>query len=593
MFYSIKIVTGYLFLTWHETCCIKRIRALNATIQGAYIILRTTQSPSRLTIRFLYGAILFFVLLAPPVYSQGFMVNPMRIDVSGRPGQTLRVPLELINTTGSRNQILQVIPTHLGQTPAARWGVSSDAPTTSSGDAVSARDWLEIPIDTVDINPLERKVVDLLIQIPFDARGTYVAGLLVESPPTPGQTGISVQISYFIPVIVDIEGRPARQQVSVSGVTMNYVEDGDDPTTILTLNIDNEGRTFPRIQGTVHVEYLMDGRWRSVTRVDYRELGIVPGVSLSLEQDLERRLPSGEYRLRADLQVEGRRTAPFVVEIAFKGDDRTDLLALDQTLQLNPPLVRFDVAPGATRTNVVTITNPSEETILVDASVHTPPTLQGIMMGDTTGEMLSSASWMEIRPASFRLPPNGRQSIRVVSLIPRDGVDRGNYYATVKLVSRYTDGQSAGEMTSVAHLVNSAVDMDAGGMVERVALTQLDEGDTYSISSRFVNIGNVHLVPRLSAAILDRLGHPVLEVDLSGNDGFLLPMGTRNFGSEMDLSGLDEGIYALQVSAVFGDENKTVRRQQLIEIEKNSDGFQRIQVLEENPDPGSTVPSGD
>jgi len=269
------------------------------------------------------------------------------------------------------------------------------------------------------------------------------------------------------------------------------------------------------------------------------------------------------------------------------------LPALDQTLRLSPPLIRFDVAPGAIRTSIVTITNPSEDTILVDASVHIPSTLKGVQMGDTTGEMLSSASWMEIRPASFRLPPNGRQSIRIVSRIPRDGVDRGNYYATVKLVSRYTDGQSAGEMTSMAHVVNSAVDMDAGGIVERVALTQLAADDTYSVSSRFVNIGNVHLVPRLSAAILDRLGHPVLEADLSGDDGFLLPLGTRNFGSEMNLSRLDEGFYVLQVSAVFGDQNKTVRRRQLIEVEKNSDGFLQIQVLEENPDSGPTVPSED
>jgi hypothetical protein len=61
----------------------------------------------------------------------------------------------------------------------------------------------------------------------------------------------------------------------------------------------------------------------------------------------------------------------------------------------------------------------------------------------------------------------------------------------------------------------------------------------------------------------------------------------------MDLSRLDEGFYVLQVSAVFGDENKTVRRQQLIEVEKNSDGFQRILVLEENPDSGTTIPSED
>ncbi len=539
---------------------------------------------SRALCRALLPLIVLLFASIMPAYGQGFMVNPMRIDVEGRPGQTLRVPLELRNTAGNRNQILEVNATHLGQTERGQWGVSNEDPGTSAGFSVSAMDWLDIPQDRVDIGPLEAEEVDLLINIPQNARGTYVAGLLVESPPPEGQSGISVRMRFIIPVIVEIQGRSVRQQVSISDVEMEFVESDDGASTYLTLGILNEGRTFPRVRGTVQVDKESDGRWRTVTRAEYREVGIVPGVQLALLQDLERRLPSGTYRLRADIQVDGRRVAPLVEEITFEGDADADLLAFDQTLTLSPDMLELNVSPGATRTSIITVTNPSDEPITVNATALTPDGLRNVAMGDITGEQLSAASWVEMRPSQFTLRPNGRQNLRVVSSVPRDDLNHANYYAILKLESSYADGQSAGETTSTAHLTNSQVGASPRGSLERVSLTELDaEEGSYAVSARFINIGNVHLEPRLRAQILNPRGRERVGVDLGSDGGFLLPLETREFGGELEAGGLDEGFYALRLTAEFA-ERENITRQYPVEVTRNAAGELTIEILEDEDD---------
>jgi hypothetical protein len=570
------------------TICTQRQAKLNTALRPA----QSTAGRVRVM------SVLLFLFCAAPVFSQGFMVNPMRIDVTGRAGQTLRVPLELRNTAGDRNQVLEIQSAHLGQSELGQWSVSSADPGAAGGLEVSARSWIEIPENRVDISPLEKETADILIRIPHNARGTYVAGLLVDSPPPPGATGIRVRMRFIIPVIVEIQGRPVRQQVSVTDVRMRYSRNQEktDPrtgsgsdsgfsSTFVILDITNSGRTFPRIRGTVAVEYLQNERWRPVTRVEYNELGIVPGVQLSLSRDLERRLPSGTYRLRADLQVDGRRLAPMIREISFEGEPEADLLAYDQILSLDPRMLSLDVSPGATRTSIVTITNPSDEEVTVSASPSTPESLKGVVMGMLQGEALSAAEWIEIRPAAFTLRPNGRQSIRVISRVPREGVEHGHYYALLKLVSRYQDGQSAGEITSWAHLANSASPSRPEGIFERITLSELDrDAGQYAVSGRFINTGNVHLEPALHVRVLDPRGSERIRQELTGEPGYLLPLGSRDYGADMDFSGLSEGYYALVLTAVYGNGDRTVNQHPVL-VERSSTGSIVVTILKDEDGP--------
>ncbi len=540
--------------------------------------------------RFVHKLAILTLMLLPwaavAVHSQGFMVQPMRIDISGRAGQTLRVPLELRNTSGDQARLLEIRTTHLGQKPNGQWGIAAEDPATAAGFSVSALDWLELAEERVNIDPLSAGEVDLSIRVPYGAGGTYVAGVLVDSPPPPGQAGIGVRMRFIIPVIVEIVGRPVRRQVSISNVEMRYTStDGNGPkSTYVMLGITNEGRTFPRIRGTVQVEVWSNGRWRHVTRVEYRELGIMPGVRLSLPEDLQRRLPSGKYRLRADLRVDGRRTPPLTRELAFEGDPEADLLAYDQVLTLSPEMLTLDVAPGATRTNIVSITNPSDEAISVSAAALTPQGLQGVAMGDVVGETLSAAPWLQIRPSEFTLRPNGRQNVRVISRIPREGVKHGHYYALLQLETWYQDGQSAGETTSKAHLVNAAVSSSPAGTIERVLLSEVDaEAGEYAVSGRFINVGNVHLKPAVRAQVLDPRGFERLGTELSGERGYLLPLENRDFGGKLDLSRLGDGYYALQLSAEYAEEETTSRRLP-IRVERTAAGELSVRILSNSED---------
>lgn len=154
-----------------------------------------------------------------------------------------------------------------------------------------------------------------------------------------------------------------RQQIELSDVILHYGpldKYHPEPTTTAALEIVNNGRTFSRVRGQIFVDRLSGKQWRPVTRIDVAERGIVPGVTLELGDDLHRRLPSGKYRLRGQLYVDGRRVKPIEKEIAFGGDPAVDAVAYDTSLLLEPSAIQISLVPDATRTTTLRIENSGE-----------------------------------------------------------------------------------------------------------------------------------------------------------------------------------------------------------------------------------------
>jgi hypothetical protein len=512
----------------------------------------------------------FVLLLINPAVAQGFLVKPMRVEVAPPAGRLIEIPLEIRNTGNTDVRQINLRLVDVSQGPDGAWQLIEPADESGSPERSSIA-WTELNADSVDIAPMEPAEVTVRVRPPITAKGFYFAGIVAETPLPEITQGIAVRTRFLIPVIVQIPGRPVRQQVDLGDLSMTYQPPGGGPpTTIAGMSIVNKGGTFSRVRGQMQVERQNGDKWRPVTRFDIPERSIMPGLTLTLGQDLQRRLPSGTYRLRGDLFVDGRRVKPLEKEIAFEGDPSVDTLAYDTALLLNPPMVDMKVAPGATRTTVVEVENPGTDPVNVDIAMTTPRSLIGVEMGELKGAELSAEPWTVVRPAQFTLRPGRRQNVRVMSRVPREGLTHPNYYADLVLKGAYADGQSAGETKSTIHLLNAKMTALVDGTIDQLSVAEGEDAARYVVQSRLTNIGDVHVEPTIRVELKTSQDQLVRNETLIGDEGPLLPLAKRTYSAVVDFSGVEPGYYALRAVASLADDRE-VAKQQVVLVQRAED----------------------
>lgn len=540
--------------------------------------------------------------LFPAAHAQGFNVQPMMMEAAPRSGQTVEMPLRLNNTSPTGEQTIELRLVELTQTPGGSWYIIDPESGEEPPHDASLVDWVSLPETTLTVPPAGQVQTTVTIDVPRSARGAYFGALIAETPRPADAQGLVVRVRFLIPIIVQTQGMTVRQQVQLQDANMTFVVDeqgSHNPTTMANLVITNEGQTYSRMQGQLSIDREANGRWRPVTRTEFQERSIIPGVTLTLEDDLERRLPSGTYRLRGALRVDGRVADVVEKVIEFEGDPTIDTLAYDTALVLDPEMVRMEFAPGATRTTILSIENPGEDAVSVEVAASTPDDLRGIAMGNLRGDAFSAEPWTEIQPSEFTLRPNGRRNVRVVSRVPREGVDQPNYYADLILRGRYEDGQSAGETRSLAHLMHSSAENSPAGTIDRLLLSEGETPSEQIVQARFVNHGDVHLEPAGEVQVMSGRG-TVARSRLVAEPGPILPLGRRSFGAVLDFSEIEPGYYALRATLGYGFQSST-EKQTLIEVSEEMDGrgnaIRSVQVLDDEasvelPD-GATLPGSD
>jgi P pilus assembly chaperone PapD len=265
-----------------------------------------------------------------------------------------------------------------------------------------------------------------------------------------------------------------------------------------------------------------------------------------LPADLNRRLPSGKYKLTATLSVDGRRVKPLEKEIDFTGDPAVTKLAVDTALTLDPPEMTIAGAPGAMRTAVLKVENASDDEVNIEAASLVPPSLRGVALGELKGDDLSCAAWLEVSPAKFTLRAGGKQNVRVIAKMPKAENMQANYYGLVSLRAMYADGQGAGETKTLVCVANKGVEAKPAAQAAKMTLAAA-EGAKYAVQARFANTGNTHFTPKCRAVVVTGQGQTVTEIELAGEEGLMLPLETRDFSGVLDFEKVEPGAYVLKV----------------------------------------------
>ena len=524
--------------------------------------------------RLFAGALMALTLVALTATSlaaqQNLSVRPMTVEADVPANRTSRVVLSVNNRHATRSEPINLSVVDLTQNSDGTLRIVTDEMREEMEPGTlraSSRQWVELPAERIVIPPETTQEIPVLLSVPPDARGAFASGIMIrtDAPETPeGEEGeqtavFAISFGFLIPLITEIEGRPVRQDISIGNVRMEFDDgrnaEGDqvaEPTTRAFMEIANDGQTYSELRGDIVVERRTGENWRTVTRAALPERSILPGLDLDLSADLDRRLPSGEYRLLGNLQVDGRRLPRFERVIDFEGDPEIDSVAFDTALTLSPPRLALEAVPGATRTNTIEVGNPGEAPLDVTIGITTPESLQGVAMGEMRGEDISAAPWSDARPSEFTLRGGQRRNIRVLSRMPREGMDYANYYADITLSGRYEDGQSAGETNSRLHIRQQQIGNAPAGILDQMGISISEEAD-YIVQTRFVNTGNVDIEPQVQAELINETGNVVSRALLTGEPGQLLPLGTRSYAGTISIRDIAPSDYTLRVVAAYED----------------------------------------
>lgn len=503
---------------------------------------------------------------AGPAQAQGFSVSPIRVEADVPSGRNIDIPFELSNSTDLQAFEMTIRHVDLLQGEDGSWLFEDTEELFDPERHQSNREWFSNSNQTVTVGPQQSVEVILSAAIPRNARGTSLSALLVTSD-AQGDTDDAVRLrfQFLVPIILTISGRPARQNIDLLGLDMRLLQPnaafgpGGSARAQALMNIVNEGETYSRLNGNVRVEREEGGNWRLVTTADIENRGIIPGSNLNLAAELGRSLPSGNYRLTGNLQVDGRQLPRIASEIAFEGDPELDSIAYDTSIIVDPDVIGVEVRPGASRSQAIKLTNPSDVTVEVTLTPEVPAELENVAIGDMMGSDLSAADWVQISPATVTMRPNSSRNVRLSARLPEDVPEHPFYYSNILVTSAYADGQTAGTSRAKVVLDRNSAAATPNVVLERLSYAAVDTEGEHVLRARIVNAGNAHTVLRPSAQMISLADDTIKTITLDGGGDLMLPFSVWDYAGVVDISSMEDGDYILRASFDYSGNNRATQ----------------------------------
>lgn len=526
---------------------------------------------------------------ANPAFGQ-FTVQPMKLELAVTPGKLVKSLLRVKSFDGNESHSISMSAVDLGQLEDGSWDIIEpnnikDPNSPHFGFDISklssCREWISMTPNNFELTPFGVQPVEITLRVERGVRGFYGAGILATTSPIQGAGDISVVVRFFVPVIIEIQDRPARPVVQATDIGMEFIKASGESKarSIVTMNIANDGGTYSRIKPTARIWSFADGHWRVITTTEFEDKSIIPGARLKLRANIRKRLPSGKYKVAGYLFVDGRRSKKVEKEIEFVGDTSISGVAADAPLDLDPIDLSMEGMPGASRTSTIKVYNASKETVNIQTAMGLPSILQLGTLGDVKGEDLDCTQWLQITPEQFTLRGEGGvQTLRVVNTMPKDlPVPYPSYFSLLALWGTYPDGQKAGHTTTNICVRNKRIDASPSAVALKLIPQDLGESK-YLVVTSFGNNGMVHFVPiRVKAGLTMTSGATSginrVSTFLSGNPNLMLPSETRNFSGILDLTYVPADIYRLTAAIEYAP---GVWEDKQIAVQVSIEGDQRI-----------------
>jgi hypothetical protein len=489
--------------------------------------------------------------------------QPMKIELPVTPGKLVKTTIDIQNHDPNEIYTLDMTIHELTQDEDAVWQIIEPNSNIDPSTLSSCSSWIHLSKETFDLSPLGRETIIVDVKVPRGMRGFYAAAILASVRPRPNEAGLTIGVQFLIPVLVEIQSRSPRHNITVEDVGMEFIPQMNErpATALVTMKIENNGQTYSRLKPLARIYHFSEGHWRVLTTTEFRDASVMPGVKLNLKHNTNRTLPSGKYRVSGVLYVDGRRIKGIQKDIDFVGDTSIKNAASDVPLDLIPRDISIESIPGATRLSTIKIHNATEETVNIQTATGLPSILQNSIVQDLNGNDLDATEWITVSPENFTLPGYGQQSLLITSKMPSPGVMYPCYYSLLALWVTYPDGQKAGVATANICLENNEVEARPQATALLLKTSHLGKSN-YIIDGRFANFGTVHFTPIKCRAIVttDRGEYKQTALLTSQNAGLMLPLEARDFSGVMDFGSVPAGEYYLLAGLEYAPEERAVKQ---------------------------------
>lgn len=500
-------------------------------------------------------SLIVMLCITSAAFSQGFMVKPMRLDLTLQPGKTYNVPIELTNTTSDQTIQLEIQPYDMVQGANASWKVVTAEEMEAQGYTHnSCLPWLSTENQNLSVQPLETIEETLSIRIPRNARGVYTAALIAQTLRDPNAEGLAMQLRFVIPITIATEGAPARKKLDLTDVDLIYRpnQSGNESKDIVVVSFNNSGQTNADVSGTVAISKKSGERWRQITTMDMPRAKIIAGMSVPFELETPRRLASGQYRLDARMEVDGRPIKPIRKEIDYAGDPSISNVASDVELEIAPTALEIDCTRTPSGRGVYTLTNHSEEVLSIQLAVIQPEGLKGVAIGPVLGDHFSAHEWVALSPNFFTLRPGGQQRVMVNASYPEQDHKKPYHFASLLVDAKFADGQQAGTLHSIVTIKNENHPETPRISSIDVGIAQ-EERHQYAIKARYGNIGTNKIDPNCVCKLMNASGTSTAGMcEMSIDKKTVLPLTIFSFNGLLDIAGISPGAYMLNISVSHG-----------------------------------------
>lgn len=535
-----------------------------------------------------------FLASAGPAMAQ-FTVEPMKVELQVTPGKIFKSVIKIRNADPNETHTIDLKMVELTQSLEGSWAIvdPNDPNTGDVSKLSSCSSWVRMNNNSVTLSPLQVLPLELTLRVPRGLRGFYTAGILASIRPRPDTTGVVLNVRFLVPIVVEIEGKTVRPKVESTNVGMQFVQASGSgaATTLVSINIENNGETFSRLKPIVRIWSYAGNHWRIITTTEFQETGIIPGAKLDLKANIHKSLPKGKYRIAGITYVDGRPTKRVEKEIEFAGDPKVNQVAADAPLDLEPAEIVIDTLPGSMRAGTIKVYNAANETVNVRVALGLPSFLQSSVVGEVRGFDLDCTQWLKIVPEQFTLQgEGGRQNLQVIASMPNPAATHPCYYTLLALWGTYPDGQGAGVTTMPICVRNTNIQAEPYATPLRVDIQDLGQSN-YLIAARFGNFKTIHFTPiTVRAAVIPTTGAggiPRASIFLNGDPSLMLPFETRQFSGVMNFSSLPADTYILLARMEYAPKTYEYCRK-LIQV--SIEGDQRIiQVIGTQPELGEKV----
>ena len=368
--------------------------------------------------------------------------------------------------------------------------------------------WVELDKKQILLIPGEEGKITGRVRVPFDARGSYMATIMVE--PERRQTSqIALHFRFAVRLRIRVERPGLRPAAEVEKFVLAAGEEKEPVLQALVRN--TSALDYP----TAAEATIRDGQGRLVERVELRperlwahpkqEILMYPFSKLLYIGKVKKYLPPGEYQLRLFFRYAAGKQVIVTETVQIGAEDFSFPETEFAALQVSPEELSFAGRPGTVSSRALTFTNNSgEECILFLSPVH--------LEYGYAYSIFEHTEFAIRGDDQFLLEPGKKKTVITTVHFPRDAKGQGNY-GFLKAEAFKLDG---GPLYEQMIPLEAVVGGDHQHTAEVLDFTYKRTGEEVLFSLVLKNTGNIKIFPTGQVVVRDQEGRLITTVELSG-----------------------------------------------------------------------------